>query len=612
MSLAINLTEAFRDLVQIGIALTSERDLSPLLNRIMAEARRFTRAEAGTLFLRENDELHFAVVQNDRLSRRLGEAEMQRLLQAEPLKVSDLSLAGHVAMMGEVVNIPDTYTISPDRPYNFNPLFDARCDYKTRSALVVPLQDPAGHIFGVLELINALDKTGCVVPFDIEYEALVRALASQAAVAIRNARLEDLSFKDALTDVYNRRYFVVRIEEESRRHLRFAEPVSLVLLDLDRFKDVNDRFGHRAGDEALREVARLLQKHSRNFTVVTRYGGDEFAVLLVNTPKAGAVAYAERILIEARRFTRAEAGTLFLREGDHLRFAVVQNDRLARELGEPEMKRLFQEQPLKLRELSLAGHVALTGDTLNLHDPYMIPPDRPYSFDARVDARMNYRTQSILVVPLQDPPANILGVLELINAMDRGQIVPFDSQFESLVRALASQAAVAIRNARLEDQSLKDALTDVYNRRYFMIRLEEEVKRHSRFGEPLSLVMLDVDHFKEINDRFGHRAGDETLRGIAELLLEHSRSFSVVTRYGGDEFAIVLVKTPKAGALTYADRMRGVVAQHEFRHGTVTVSLGAASLPEDGACGDDLVAAADKALYDAKRLGRNRVAAPLA
>ncbi len=304
MSLAINLTEAFRDLVQIGIALTSERDLSTLLNRILAEARRFTRAEAGTLFLRENDELHFTVVQNDRLSRRLGEAEMQRLLQSEPLKVSDLSLAGHVAMMGEVVNIPDTYMISPDRPYNFNPLFDARCDYKTRSALAVPLQDPAGNIFGVLELINALDKTGCVVPFDIEYEALVRALASQAAVAIRNARLEDLSFKDALTDVYNRRYFVVRIEEESRRHLRFAEPVSLVLLDLDRFKDVNDRFGHRAGDEALREVARLLQKHSRNFTVVTRYGGDEFAVLLVNTPKAGAVAYAERIreVIEQHEF----------------------------------------------------------------------------------------------------------------------------------------------------------------------------------------------------------------------------------------------------------------------------------------------------------------------
>jgi diguanylate cyclase (GGDEF)-like protein len=304
MSLPINLTEAFRDLVQIGIALTSERDLSTLLHRILTEARRFTRGEAGTLFLRENDELHFAVVQNDLLVRRLGEAEMQRVLQSEPLKLSDLSLAGYVSMMGEVVNIPDTYMIPPDRPYTFNPLFDVRCDYKTRSALVVPLQDPAGNIFGVLELLNALDEAGCVVPFDPLYEGLVRALASQAAVAIRNARLEDLSFKDALTDVYNRRYFMVRIEEESRRHLRFDEPVSLVLLDLDRFKDVNDRFGHRAGDEALREVAQLLQKHSRNFTVVTRYGGDEFAVLLVNTAKAGAVAYAQRIreIIEEHGF----------------------------------------------------------------------------------------------------------------------------------------------------------------------------------------------------------------------------------------------------------------------------------------------------------------------
>ena len=304
MSLSINLTEAFRDLVQIGIALTSERDIATLLERILTEARRFTHAEAGTLFLRENDELRFAVVQNDRLVGRFGEAEMKKRLQAQPVKLAQMSLAGYVAMMGEVINIPDTYTIPPDRPYSFNPLFDVRFDYKTRSALGVPLQGPSGSVLGVLELINALDETGCIVPFDMEYEGLVRALASQAAVAIRNARLEDLSFKDALTDIYNRRYFVVRIEEEAQRHARFAEPVSLVLLDLDRFKDVNDRFGHRAGDAALKEVARLVQKHSRNFTVVTRYGGDEFAVLLVNTPKPGAMAYAERIrdVIERHEF----------------------------------------------------------------------------------------------------------------------------------------------------------------------------------------------------------------------------------------------------------------------------------------------------------------------
>jgi len=318
----------------------------------------------------------------------------------------------------------------------------------------------------------------------------------------------------------------------------------------------------------------------------------------------------ERILTEARHFTRAQAGTLFLREAEQLQFAVVQNDLLARELGEEEMRRRLQEQPLHLRELSLAGHVALTGDILNLHDTYMIPPDRPYAFDSRVDARLSYRTQSILVVPLQDPTGNILGVLELINAQDRGQTVPFDSEYESLVRSLASQAAVAIRNARLEDLSFKDALTDVYNRRYFTIRMEEEFKRHTRFHEPLSLAILDVDHFKDVNDRFGHRAGDEALRDIARLLLKHSRSFSVVTRYGGDEFAIILVNTARPGAVTYAERIRSMVEQHPFRHGATTVSLGVACLPEHGSSAEDLIVAADRALYDAKRLGRNRVSAP--
>jgi diguanylate cyclase (GGDEF)-like protein len=240
----------------------------------------------------------------------------------------------------------------------------------------------------------------------------------------------------------------------------------------------------------------------------------------------------------------------------------------------------------------------------------MIPSDRPYTFDTRVDARLNYRTQSILVVPLQDPSGNILGVLELINALDRGRVVPFDSQYESLVRSLASQAAVAIRNARLEDLSFKDALTDVYNRRYFTIRIEEEFKRHCRFGEPLSLALVDLDHFKEVNDRFGHRAGDEALRDVAQLLVKHSRSFSIVTRYGGDEFAIILVNTAKGGGVTYADRMRGVIEQHHFAHTPVTVSLGIASIPEDAPNVDDLIVAADQALYDAKRTGRNRVAVP--
>jgi len=296
----IDLTEAFRDLVHIGISLTSERDLATLLERILTEARGFTRAEAGTLFLRTENELERAAVQNDRL----GGAGMGQRAAGQPLKLTEMSLAAYVALSGEVLNVPDVDVIPSGRPYAFNPAVDAQPGYETKSALVVPLQDPKGSVAGVLELINAVDETGSIVAFDPVLENLARSLASQATVAIRNARLEDLSFKDPLTDVYNRRYFMVRLEEESKRHTRFSEPVSLVLLDLDHFKDINDEFGHRAGDEALKEVARLLQRHSRNFTVVTRYGGDEFAILLVNTSKAGGIIYAERIreMVETHEF----------------------------------------------------------------------------------------------------------------------------------------------------------------------------------------------------------------------------------------------------------------------------------------------------------------------
>jgi diguanylate cyclase (GGDEF)-like protein len=316
----------------------------------------------------------------------------------------------------------------------------------------------------------------------------------------------------------------------------------------------------------------------------------------------------ERIVAEARRFTRAEAGTLFLREGDALRFTVVQNDPMVQRFGEIEAKRRISDEPLTLGRRSLAGFVAETGQVINLDDAYDVPTGSPFAFNWRFDARTNYRTRSVLVVPLQDPNDHVIGVLQLMNAADRnGNPIAFDEGFESLVRSLASQAAVAIRNARLEELSFKDSLTDVYNRRYFRLRLEEEAKRHSRFEQPLSLVIVDVDHFKEINDRAGHGTGDQVLREISQLLVNQSRSFTTVTRYGGDEFAILLVNTPKTGAVTYAQRMKGVIERYPFAHGPVTVSIGVAGLPDDATTGDALVTAADRGLYEAKRTGRNAV-----
>ena len=321
-------------------------------------------------------------------------------------------------------------------------------------------------------------------------------------------------------------------------------------------------------------------------------------------------ALLERVLETARRFTRAEAGTVFLREGDHLRFAVVQNDFLQERLGTAAMLQRLQSAPLRLTEPSLAGHVAQTGEIVNVTDAYAIGVHETRALNRRFDAANEYSTRSVLAVPMQDLTGSNVGVLELLNALDEsGAIVPFDLEDERVVRALASQAAVAIRNARLEDLSFKDLSTELYNRRYFTLRIDEEVKRHTRFGHPLSLVVLDIDHFTQLNTDHGPAAGDEALREVGRLLVKHSRSFTIIARLEGDGFAALLANTPRAGAVTYSQRIRGLIAAHPFAHGAITASFGVAGLPADAASADDLIAAAQRALADAKRLGRNRVTA---
>jgi len=321
-------------------------------------------------------------------------------------------------------------------------------------------------------------------------------------------------------------------------------------------------------------------------------------------------ALLDRILEAARRFTRAEAGTLFLCEGDHLRFAVVQNDLLERKLGKSEMQQRLQAEPLRLSEPSLAGHVAQTGALINVADAYAIGVHETRAFNQRFDAASDYSTRSVLAVPLQDLTGSIVGVLELLNAIDdSGAIVPFEPDHEKLIRALASQAAVAIRNARLEDLSFRDSLTELYTRRYFALRIDEEVKRHTRFGHPLSLVVLNIDRFKQLNADRGPALSDEVLREVARQLVKHSRSFTIIARLDGDDFAALLANTPKAGAVTYSQRIRGLIESHPFAHGTVTASFGVAGLPADAASAEDLIAAAQRALSEAKGLGPNRVTA---
>src|SRR5690606_18565565 len=186
---------------------------------------------------------------------------------------------------------------------------------------------------------------------------------------------------------------------------------------------------------------------------------------------------------------------------------------------------------------------------------------------------------------------------------------------------LGIMAAFALENtanrARLVRSVLTDPLTGWNNRRYLEARLREEIARCRRSRAPIACLMIDVDHFKKVNDRFGHLAGDEVLRGVARRIAKQVRSSDVAARYGGEEFVILLPGTDAQAASALAERIRAAVAAQPFELGggreplPVTVSVGVAEcgpeLPDGDAAGEALVARADAALYAAKAGGRNMV-----
>lgn len=161
---------------------------------------------------------------------------------------------------------------------------------------------------------------------------------------------------------------------------------------------------------------------------------------------------------------------------------------------------------------------------------------------------------------------------------------------------------------RLEELSLTDPLTGVRNRRALIESVGMELNRSSRSGSPTSLVLVDIDHFKRVNDDFGHPAGDATLQAVAQILSDRGRSSDIVARYGGEEFAVILPSTPPDGAAVVAERLRAAVEQATWPHRPITASLGVAT-SVDGDTVDGLLQRADQALYASKRAGRNRVSA---
>ncbi len=225
-----------------------------------------------------------------------------------------------------------------------------------------------------------------------------------------------------------------------------------------------------------------------------------------------------------------------------------------------------------------------------------------------------WHENDLLIVPLLSADET-MGYLSVRDPQDRR--VPNTETVQTL-EIFALQAVTALRSARQYEEIRRltfiDGLTSAYNHRYFQEALAKEVHRHARNGHEFALAMLDIDNFKRINDTFGHPVGDEILKGLVDELMTNARDTDVVSRYGGEEFAIIFADTPAVSSHDAANRMRELVAKREFaiaaagRTLRVTVSIGVAVYPHDGATTTDLVARADAALYFAKKNGKNQVA----
>lgn len=205
----------------------------------------------------------------------------------------------------------------------------------------------------------------------------------------------------------------------------------------------------------------------------------------------------------------------------------------------------------------------------------------------------------------------VLGLLVVESASSDA----FQTADVNALESVADICASAIQNARYFEKvrqlAYRDGVTGIFNRRMFESRIAEEISRASRHQLVFSVIMMDIDHFKQLNDEFGHLLGDEVLRQVSEILNQQLRKSDVLSRYGGEEFAIITPETSAENALAVADKLREVIESWHFPGvpRPVTISAGVADYPAQGNTRDELVKAADAALYCAKQAGRNRVIA---
>ncbi|MDD4910281.1 MAG: diguanylate cyclase [Candidatus Omnitrophica bacterium] len=222
-------------------------------------------------------------------------------------------------------------------------------------------------------------------------------------------------------------------------------------------------------------------------------------------------------------------------------------------------------------------------------------------------------TEEIAIVPLRGKD-KVNGIITADNIFTKKPITKDDLR---LLMMLANQAGLAIENSRLYENAIirshTDSLTNLWNHGYFQYTLQKELEKAGALNSAVSLIMIDMDNFKDYNDTWGHQTGDKILRDLAGLIQSYSRKMDYVCRYGGEEFTVILPQANKADAIRLAERLREAIIRHKFSHEEImpgkelTASFGIATYPQDGKTPHELISHSDKMLLKAKKEGKNRV-----
>ncbi|MEE9537599.1 MAG: diguanylate cyclase [Desulfobacterales bacterium] len=301
------------------------------------------------------------------------------------------------------------------------------------------------------------------------------------------------------------------------------------------------------------------------------------------------------ILGQAIEITSAEKGSLMLYEMETDRLDI----RVVAGLEDDAFQEKVNNNEIKCRSFKpgegIAGRVFVNAKPIVVNN---IKED-----DVFVDSDASY-VRSIVCIPM----VVYNDVIGVINVTNKRHGKDFTDEDVEMLKAVADQAAVAINKAQLWDMAVTDSLTGLYVRRYFMVKLQEELLRAERYNNILSIVMADLDRFKNINDTYGHDAGDRVLKAIGKFLQQNIRDVDVIARYGGEEFVIMIPEAAEDAAYILSERIRKQFAELKLENfPQITISLGIATYPFDGTELEDLIKKADAAMYAAKRAGRNKV-----